>query len=99
MDDNNMYDNWSEIIAIMKTVINHGGSRAELRIAVESTLRTLGWRATTGSMKTDFTTKSGRKIDIVLGEKQLDNVSAQYFLYMQTTSTPRVKIGLTLLQK
>lgn len=74
MDDNNMYDNWSEIIAIMKTVINHGGSRAELRIAVESTLRTLGWRATTGSMKTDFTTKSGRKIDIVLGEKQLDNV-------------------------
>ena len=51
MDDNNMYDNWSEIIAIMKTVINHGGSRAELRIAVESTLRTLGWRATTGSMK------------------------------------------------
>lgn len=74
MDDNNMYDNWSEIIAIMKTVINHGGSRAELRIAVESTLRTLGWRATTGSMKTDFTTKSGRKIDIVLGEKQPDNV-------------------------
>ena len=69
-----MYDNWSEIIAIMKTVINHGGSRAELRIAVESTLRTLGWRATTGSMKTDFTTKSGRKIDIVLGEKQPDNV-------------------------
>ena len=39
MDDNNMYDNWSEIIAIMKTVINHGGSRAELRIAVESTLQ------------------------------------------------------------
>lgn len=31
-----MYDNWSEIIAIMKTVINHGGSRAELRIAVVS---------------------------------------------------------------
>lgn len=74
MDDNNMYDNWSEIIAIMKTVINHGGNRAELKIAVESTLRTLGWRATTGSMKTDFTTKSGRKIDVVLGEKQHDDV-------------------------
>lgn len=74
MDDNNMYDNWSEIIAIMKTVINHGGNRAELKIAVESTLRTLGWRATTGSMKTDFTTKSGWKIDVVLGEKQHDDV-------------------------
>lgn len=73
MDDNNMYDNWSEIIAIMKTVINHGGNRAELKIAVESTLRTLGWRATTGSMKTDFTTKSGRKIDVVMGEKQHDD--------------------------
>lgn len=74
MDDNKMYDNWSEIIAIMKTVINHGGNRAELKIAVESTLRTLGWRATAGSMKTDFTTKSGRKIDVVLGEKQHDDV-------------------------
>ena len=35
MDDNNMYDNWSEIIAIMKTVINHGGSRAELKALFE----------------------------------------------------------------
>ena len=69
-----MYDNWSEIIEIMKTVINHGRNRAELKIAVGSTLRTLGWRATTGSMKTDYTTKSGKKIDAVLGVNHPDGI-------------------------
>lgn len=69
-----MCDNWSEIIEIMKTVINHDRNLAELKIAVGSSLRTLGWRATTGSMKTDYTTKSGKKIDVVLGVNHPDGI-------------------------
>lgn len=69
-----MCDNWSEIIEIMKTVTNHDRNRTELKIAVGSTLRTLGWRATTGSMQTDYTTKSGKKIDVVLGENRSNGI-------------------------
>ena len=69
-----MCDNWPEIIEIMKTVISHDRSRTELKIAIGSTLRTLGWRATTGSMQTDFILKSGQKIDAVLGESHPNGI-------------------------
>lgn len=69
-----MFENWSEIIEIMKPVIDHKRSRAEIKMALESSLRTLGWRTSKGSMKNDFISKSGKTIDIVLGSKGVDNI-------------------------
>lgn len=69
-----MYDNWSEIIEIMKPILGFKRSRTEIKMALGSCLRTLGWRLTTGSMKNDFITKSGKTIDIILGIKELGDV-------------------------
>lgn len=49
-----MYDNWSEIIEIIKPVLGFDNSRTEIKIALGSCLRTLGWRTSTGTMKTDL---------------------------------------------
>lgn len=64
-----MNENWSEIIEIMKPVIGQGRNRDVIKMALSSCLRTLGWRTTTGSMRNDFITKSGKTIDIVLGKE------------------------------
>ena len=69
-----MYDNWSEIIEIMKPILGFKRSRTEIKMALGSCLRTLGWRLTTGSMINDFITKSGKTIDIILGVKELGDV-------------------------
>lgn len=69
-----MYDNWSEIIEIMKPILGFKRARTEIKMALGSCLRTLGWRLTTGSMKNDFITKSGKTIDIILGIKELGDV-------------------------
>lgn len=69
-----MYDNWSEIIEIMKPILGFKRSRTEIKMALGSCLRTFGWRLTTGSMKNDFITKSGKTIDIILGVKELGDV-------------------------
>lgn len=67
-----MYDNWSEIIEIMKPVLGFNRSRTEIKMALGSCLRTLGWRTSTGSMKSDYKEGSGETIDIVLGNKKED---------------------------
>lgn len=67
-----MYDNWSEIIEIMKPVLGFNRSRTEIKMALGSCLRTLGWRTSTGSMKSDYKTGTGITIDIVLGNKKED---------------------------
>ncbi len=69
-----MYDNWSEIIEIMKPVLGFNRSRTEIKMALGSCLRTLGWRTSTGSMKSDYKEGSGETIDIVLGNKKEDGV-------------------------
>lgn len=65
-----MYDNWTEIIEIMKPILDLKRSKMEVKMAFESCLRTLGWRSSTGSMKNDFVTRTGKTIDIVLGVNQ-----------------------------
>lgn len=67
-----MYDNWSEIIEIMKPVLGFNRSRTEIKMALGSCLRTLGWRTSTGSMKSDYKEGTGETIDIVLGNKKDD---------------------------
>ena len=67
-----MYDNWSEIIEIMKPVLGFNRSRTEIKMALGSCLRTLGWRISTGSMKSDYKEGNGETIDIVLGNKKED---------------------------
>ena len=66
-----MNENWSEIVEIMKPVIGQGRNRDVIKMALSSCLRTLGWRTTTGSMRNDFITKSGKTIDIVLGKEEV----------------------------
>lgn len=63
-----MYDNWSEIVEIMKPVLSYNRSRTEIKMALGSCLRTLGWRTSTGSMKSDYRVGTGETIDIVLGK-------------------------------
>ena len=67
-----MNDNWPEIIEIMGTISDDNRSRTEIKLALESCLRTLGWRTSNGSMKNNYMTQSGNRIDIVLGETGLD---------------------------
>lgn len=67
-----MYDNWSEIIEIMKPVLGFNRSRTEIKMALGSCLRTLGWRTSKGSMKTDYRVGTGEIIDIVLGKENPD---------------------------
>lgn len=67
-----MYDNWPEIIEIIKPVLGFNSSRTEIKIALGSCLRTLGWRTSTGSMKTDYRVGTGEIIDIVLGKENPD---------------------------
>lgn len=79
-----MYNNWSEIIEILSPVIGCNRSRAEIKMALESSLRTLGWRSSTGSMLNDYRVNTGKIIDIVLGHKEETgtfHVSLPIFIY------------------
>lgn len=67
-----MYDNWSEIIEIMKPVLSFNRNRTEIKMALGSCLRTLGWRTSTGSMRSDYRVDNGETIDIVLGNTNED---------------------------
>ena len=69
-----MNENWSEIVEIMKPVIGQGRNRDVIKMALSSCLRTLGWRTTTGSMRNDFITKSGKTIDIVLSNVSFEGL-------------------------
>ena len=67
-----MNENWSEIVEIMHPVLESERSHTEIMMALHSSLRTLGWRTYNGSMRTNFISKSGITIDIVLGWKEKD---------------------------
>lgn len=67
-----MNNNWFEIIEILKPVINGDRSLGEVKLAIEGCLRTLGWRSSTGKMKINYRTSSGKNIDVVLGSNSVD---------------------------
>ena len=67
-----MNENWSEIVEIMHPVLESERSHTEIMMALQSSLRTLGWRTYNGPMRTNFISKSGITIDIVLGWKEKD---------------------------
>ena len=68
-----MNENWSEIVEIMHPVLESERSHTEIMMALQSSLRTLGWRTCNGSMRTNFISKSGITTDIVLGWKEKDS--------------------------
>ncbi len=65
-----MNDNWSEIIEILKPIVDGCFSKEELKRAVENCLRMIGWKTSNRSMLSNYSTQSGAVIDLVLGEKQ-----------------------------
>lgn len=56
-----MYDNWSEIIEIMNPILGSNTSLTEIRMALQSCHRTLGWRTSNGSMHNNYKTTSGNE--------------------------------------
>lgn len=67
-----MNDNWSEIIEILRPIIETSYTKSELKKAVETCLRMIGWKTSNKSMLSDYQTESGKIIDLVLGEKLSD---------------------------
>ena len=83
-----MNDNWSEIVEIMGSDLAGGSGKAETKLGLESSLRVLGWRTSTGSMKKNFRTSSGKVVDIVLGEMSAEgSFQAVLPIYIQPTDS------------
>ena len=68
-----MNDNWSEIIEILRPIIETSFTKSGLKNAVENCLRMIGWKTSNKSMISNFQTDSGKIIDLVLGEKLSDD--------------------------
>lgn len=71
-----MNDNWSEIIEILRPIIETSFTKSSLKTAVENCLRMIGWKTSNKSMISNYQTDSGKIIDLVLGEKLSDD---EYF--------------------